>query len=232
MSAAGTGAEAGAAELIEQLRRLTPEAADGYARIRAVVESDGALPASLKALLVAVGACARANVELAASELARARELGCSEELVALALASVTLSRGQSGGARLLAAAGGSIGELAVAPRAPSELDGVTYFKRYNDADELPPRMALLEQHGREIFGGYFAMHHACLSAEPRTDAIAELMMCSLNAADLQPGFVAIHAACARRRGVSDAELVEAAFCAIPVSGVGAWAAAAGALFD
>lgn len=216
-------------DLLAQLRRLTPEAADGYERIRAAIEADGALSASLKALLIAVGACARADVELARREIARGREIGLQEELIALGVTAVTLSRGENAGTKLLAAAG-EIGDAGVA-RARSELDGVSYFKQYNGLPELPSRMALLAEHAPGVFDGYFAMHHASLSSDPRTDAIAELMMCSLNAADLQPSFVAIHAESARRRGVSDAELVECVICAIPVSGVGAWAAAAGALF-
>ncbi len=218
-------------ELLEQLSRLTPETAEGYERVRATIESDGALPASLKALLVAVGASARGNVELAAAEIARGRAIGLEEDLIALALSAITLSRGENAGANLLAAAG-RIGEQLPATRPRSEHDGVSYFKQYNAVEELPPRMALLHEHSPEVFEGYFRMHHASLSSDSRTDWIAELMMCSLNAAELQAGFVAIHAACARRRGVSDAQLVEAVLCAIPVSGVGAWAAAAGALFD
>lgn len=230
MSTFASDAAVARAELLEQVGRLSPEAAEGYARVRAVIESDGALSAPVKALLVAVGASARGNIDLARAEIARGRESGLEEELVALALAAVTLSRGENAGANLLAAAG-KIGELPAA-RPRSDTDSVSYFTKYNALEELPPRMALLHQHAPEVFEGYFGMHHASLSSDPRTDWLAELMMCSLNAAELEAGFIAIHAACARRRGVSDAQLVEAVVCAIPVSGVGAWAAAAAALFD
>jgi alkylhydroperoxidase/carboxymuconolactone decarboxylase family protein YurZ len=40
-----------------------------------------------------------------------------------------------------------------------------------------------------------------------------------------------MHVASARRHGVSDAELVEAALCAIPVAGVAAWAVGSAAIF-
>ncbi len=229
-SGADSAGAASQARLLEQVSRLAPEAAQGYARIRGAIEADGALPASLKALLVAVGAAARGNVELAASELERGRRIGLEEELIALALAAVMLSRGENAGAHLLRAAG-EIGDVGT-QRAAAQTDGVSYFTQYNAMPELPPRMAQLHEHAPEVFEGYFGMHHACLSSDPRTDAIAELIMCALNAAELEAGFVAIHAACARRRGVSQAELVEAVICAIPVSGVGAWAAAAAAIFD
>ena len=108
--------------------------------------------------------------------------------------------------------------------------DAQAYFRAYN-AGELPGRLRALLEHAPESFDGYFRMHQAVLSSDPQTDALAELALCAINAAELETGFIAIHAASARRRGVSDGQLVEAVLCAVPVGGVAAWAAAAAAIF-
>ena len=91
--------------------------------------------------------------------------------------------------------------------------------------------MTQLGEHAPEVLAGYVAMHHAALRADPVLGLLSELILCSINAADLQRDFMAIHAAGARRVGASEAQLVEAVLCAIPVSGAGAWAVGAGALF-
>jgi alkylhydroperoxidase/carboxymuconolactone decarboxylase family protein YurZ len=218
-------AEQAGSALAQQL----PEAAGGYDRIRRRLERDGALPAATLALLIASAAAVRGADELAAAEIARARELGAEEEQIAVCVAALLLSRGEVASARLLDAAG-SLGGIDGA-RPASELSGEEYFLRYNGTDELPSRMRRLMELEPDVFAGYHAMHHAVLSSDPRTDALAELVLCAINAAELQTGFIAIHAASARRRGVSDAQLIEAALCAVPVAGVGAWAAAAAALF-
>jgi 4-carboxymuconolactone decarboxylase len=217
-------------ELLTRVSALTPEAADGYRQIRAVLESDGALSAPVKALLIAVAASARGGVDLARAELERGRSIGLSSELIELGGAAILLSRGELVCARYLEAAG-EAGEPPAKTRLRCDDDGVGYFLAYNRADTIPSRMARLHENAPEVFDGYFRMHHGSLSSGPETDAIAELMMCSVNAAELQPGFVAIHAEGARRRGVSEAQLIEAVLCAIPASGVGAWASAAAALF-
>ena len=81
------------------------------------------------------------------------------------------------------------------------------------------------------MFAGYHRMHHGALAADPGATKLAELVLVSLNAAELQRGFVEIHAATARMASASDDELVEAIVCAIRVVGVAAWAAGAEGLF-
>jgi alkylhydroperoxidase/carboxymuconolactone decarboxylase family protein YurZ len=205
-----------------------PEAAAGYAQIRARLARDGALPAATKALLVATAAATRGVETLAGSELCRARGLGVGEELVAVCAGALLLSRGEAACARLPIAGGPPHGTPA---RPESELDGPAYFLAYNESHELPPRMRLLYELEPDVFDGYFHMHHAVLRSDPRTDRFAELALCTIQAAELESGFLALHAAGARRLGVSDVELVEAVLCAVPVAGVAAWAAGAAALF-
>jgi alkylhydroperoxidase/carboxymuconolactone decarboxylase family protein YurZ len=212
----------------DALGAILPGALDGYERIRAYLASDGALPASSKALLIATAAATRGAGELAARELRRARELGAGEPLVALCAATLLLSRGETACECLLAAAG-PLKETGPA-RVPREHDGPAYFRAYAGG-ELPARMRVLLDHAPEVFEGYFRMHQDVLHSDPRTDTFAELALCTINAAELESGFIAIHADRARRRGVSDRELVEAVLCAVPVAGVAAWAAGAAALF-
>jgi alkylhydroperoxidase/carboxymuconolactone decarboxylase family protein YurZ len=215
--------------LLEQIGRLAPESAAGYRRIRAVIESDGALGRAHKALLVAVNAALCGDGELAARELARGRREGLAEREIATAAAALLLSRGESACGRFVAVTGQlSADGPAFGPAAP---DAVAYFREYNRGDALPARLALLAERSPQVFDGYFRMHHAVLAAERDEAKLAELVLCSLNAAALAGPFVAIHAATARRAGVTDEQLVEAVLCAIPVAGVAAWAAAAGALF-
>jgi alkylhydroperoxidase/carboxymuconolactone decarboxylase family protein YurZ len=213
----------------DQLRELLPELVDGYERIRRWIDSDGALSAASKALLVASAAAARGAEPLAHSELARGRELGASSEQVAVCAGVLLLTRGEVACGRLLAAAG-PLGELPPA-RAASELGASEYFLAYNRAGELPARLRLLRELAPEVFEGYYRMHHGILSSAPRTDAFAELVLCTVNIAELAGTFAAMHVASARRHGVSDAELVEAALCAIPVAGVAAWAVGSAAIF-
>jgi len=212
-----------------ELTRLLPELVDGYERIRRYIESDSALAASSKALLVASAAATRGADQLARDELARGRDLGANEAQVAVCAGVLLLTRGEAATERLLAAAL-PLGELPAA-RAASDLDAPAYFRAYNHAEELPVRLRLLREVAPEVFEGYFRMHHAVLSSDPQTDPFAELVLCTVNTAELAGAFVAIHAASARRRGVTDAQLVEAVLCAVPVAGVAAWAVGSAAIF-
>ena len=54
-----------------------------------------------------------------------------------------------------------------------------------------------------------------------------ELLLVTINAAEFQSRFVGVHAGGARRAGASEAEIVEACVCAIPIAGVAAWLPAA-----
>jgi alkylhydroperoxidase/carboxymuconolactone decarboxylase family protein YurZ len=217
-------------QLLDHVSVLGPSAAEGYARIRASIDTDGALPAAHKALMVAVNAARFRDPELVAAELRRARELGLGERERAAAALTLLLSRGESS-ASLFVSAGEPL--TADGPALPAlDQDPADYLREYNRTDTLPTRMSLLAHHAPQAFEGYVAMHHAALRADPDLARLCELILCSLNAADLRGDFVAIHAAGARRVDATDAQLVEAVLCAVPVSGVGAWAVAAAGLFE
>jgi alkylhydroperoxidase/carboxymuconolactone decarboxylase family protein YurZ len=216
-------------ETLERIAAFAPEVAGGWEQIRAVVDADGALPASTKALLVAAAAAAHGHDDLARRELERGRALGLDDADVAGAAASLLLSRGEAVCERFAAAAGGVPEGAPLRPA--DEHGGEAYFLAKLGVDELPIRMALLKQRSEAVFEGYHRLHHGTLRADPTTAKLSELLMCCVNAAELQAGFVAIHAATARAEGATDEELFETILCAIVVGGIAAWASTAVALF-
>jgi 4-carboxymuconolactone decarboxylase len=216
-------------DLLDQIAGIAPELAEGYGQIRETIERDGALSAPTKALIVAVCAAARGYGELARDELGRGRSLGLEDREIADAGVSLLLARGEVICGRFADTAGGFA--PADTPRPPSPLGPVDYFLDFFGVDALPTRMAIMSARVPGVFAGYQRMHHAALKADPASGKLTELVLVAVNAADLASTFVAIHAATARTAGATDAELVEAVVCAIPVSGVAAWASAAEALF-
>lgn len=216
-------------ELLAEIAGTAPEIAAGYADVRSVIETDGAIPAATKALLVAASAVTRGYGTLAREELARGRSLGLSDRDIADAGVSLLLARGEVIAGLYVELAGGL--EPAAVPRPPSPLGHVDYFLDFFGVEALPMRMQIMSERVPKVFSGYQRMHHASLKADPASGKLTELVLVAVNAADLATRFVGIHAATARTAGASDAELVEAVVCAIPVSGVAAWASAAEALF-
>jgi 4-carboxymuconolactone decarboxylase len=215
--------------VLEQVSRIAPEVAAGYREIRLVIEEDGALSAATKALLVAVCATARGYDEMAEDELERGRALGLSDREIGSAAVALLLARGEMLCGRFIAAAGGLV--AADSPRPAWEEAPEEYFLRYLGVPALPRRMAIMAERLPPVFSGYQRMHHGALAADPGATKLSELVLVALNAAELQRGFVEIHAATARRASATDAELLEAIVCAVPVVGVAAWAAGAEGLF-
>ncbi|MFZ0975826.1 MAG: hypothetical protein WAN22_26620 [Solirubrobacteraceae bacterium] len=219
----------GTDDVLLGISRIAPEVAAGYEQIRGVIAEDGALSAARKALLVAVCATARGYDEMASQELDRGRSLGLGDREIGIAAVALLLARGEQLTGRFVGIAGGL--SAPDAPRPASELDAEAYFLSYLGVPSLPRRMAIMADRVPAVFAGYHRMHHGALAADPGATKLAELVLVSLNAAELQRGFVEIHAATARMASASDDELVEAIVCAIRVVGVAAWAAGAEGLF-
>jgi 4-carboxymuconolactone decarboxylase len=213
----------------DPVARIAPEVSAGYRQVRAAIETDGALTVPFKALVCAACASVLGHKALAARELARGREAGLDDDAIGIAAVALLLARGEAQTQGFIELSGG----LAPAdtPRPASELDGEAYFLDYLGVDVLPARMAIMRRYVPEVFAGYHRMHHGVLAADPTATKHSELILVGVNAAQLQTRFIAIHAATARRAGATDAELVEAVVCAIPATGVAAWAAGAEALF-
>jgi 4-carboxymuconolactone decarboxylase len=214
---------------LSQISRIAPEVTAGYEQIRDVIAQDGALSAAWKALLVAVCATARGYGEMAREELDRARAAGIGDREIGIAAVALLLARGEELTSSFIEIAGGL--STTDAPRPASELDAEAYFLSYLGVPALPRRMAIMSERVPGVFAGYHRMHHGALAADPSATKLAELVLVALNAAELERGFVEIHAVTARKASASDDELVEAIVCAIRVVGVAAWAAGAEGLF-
>ncbi|MGH2887937.1 MAG: hypothetical protein ACRDPA_35465 [Solirubrobacteraceae bacterium] len=216
-------------DVLSQISRIAPEVAAGYEQVREVIAQDGALSAGWKALLVAVCATAGGYGEMARAELDRGRAAGIGDREIGIAAVALLLARGEELTGRFIEIAGGL--STRDEPRPASGLDAEAYFLSYLGMPALPRRMAIMSERVPGVFAGYHRMHHGALAADPGATKLAELVLVALNAAELERGFVEIHAATARKASASDDELVEAIVCAIRVVGVAAWAAGAEGLF-
>ena len=218
------------ANFSEQVAGIAPEVAAGYAQVRATIERDGALPASFKALVCAVCASVLDQAELAERELARGRALGLADREIGIAGVALLLSRGEVQTQRFIDLAGG----LAPAPT-----------PRPSFRSSAPRRISLTTSASMRCRRGWRSCSATCPRCSPATSgcitacspptrppqASSEILLVGLNAAELQTRFIAIHAATARKAGATDEQLVESVVCAIPATGIAAWAAGAEGLF-
>lgn len=216
------------------LQSVAPEFAEGLARVRDVVDGDGALPAVSKALFVAGAACVRHQDELARRHLRRARMGGLELAHARGAGIALLISRGEDAYRRFAAAVDDEYGEPAtpgarrrdggsVAAPDPRE-----YFAGYFGS--VPDYIELMAEHAPRALEGYVLMRRWSLARNLLPPLEVELLLCAVNAAELCERFVAVHAGGARRAGASESQLVEAVLCAIPVSGVASWLPGAGGI--
>ena len=216
--------------LDEAIRTASPAASDGMALIAGAAR-DGALGGGRVQLVTACAAAARGQDDVVLDALAAAKAAEVPAEEAWATPAVVLISRGQAVSRRLargLLEVYGPPPAGAASPGAPAEDDAMDYFRDY--FGEVPERVATLAERSSAAFGGYALLHRSALRESALPPVLVELLLCGLNAAELQPEFVRIHADAARRVGASDDEVLGAVLAAIPVSGAAVWAAAAGAL--
>ena len=96
----------------------------------------------------------------------------------------------------------------------------------------VPDYVELLGEQAPGGLEGYFLMRESSLGETPLPARDMELLLCAVNAAEYQAGFVAIHARGARRAGATEEQLVEAALVAMPFAGVASWLPAARGVID
>lgn len=208
----------------------SPAASDGMSTIaRAARES--ALGEGRAALVTACAAAARGQDDVVLDALAAAKSAEVPAAEAWATPAVVLISRGVAVARRLtrgLLEVYGAPPAGSPSPGAPSEHDALDYLRDY--FGEVPERVSALAARSPEAFGGYALLHRSALRESALPPVLVELLLCGVNAAELQPDFVRIHADAARRVGASDDEVLGAVLAAIPVSGAAVWAAAAGAL--
>ncbi len=210
-----------------ELAAISPKFAEGFARIRDVTDRDGACPAWAKALYMAAAAAVKGQRETLAREFARARALGLALADAEGAALAVMISRGESAYATFARALRTCYGSPAgSAPEAPATFAvdraaALAYFQRYFGC--VPNYVELMADEAPRALEGYVLMREWSLGENKLAAKHVELMLCAVNAAEFSARFVNVHANGARRAGASEAEIVEAVLCAIPIAGVASW---------
>lgn len=209
-----------------------PKTIAGFRRFRQVVETDGALPSSLKRLFLAAAACTKGYEAMARRELSAAAALGLGVEDAASALTILSSSRGEGAALRfndVLSAVYGGAAEVR-AEEAPLVVDAgeaeanfVQYF------GTVPPSLAKLLDLVPTAADAYYLMREGTLGGTALAPKHAELLLVTVLAADYS-NWSSVHMDGARRAGASEAEIAEAVLCAVPVAGLSAWVVGATAM--
>jgi alkylhydroperoxidase/carboxymuconolactone decarboxylase family protein YurZ len=212
---------------------ISPKFAEGYARIRDVIDADGACPAYVKALAIACAAAVKGQRELAHRELDRSHRLGLSHAEAQGATLAVLISRGEAAYDTLTAAISAVFPTAiahaaAVAEFAVDRESALDYFRSY--FGHVPAYIELMADEAPRALEGYVLMRQWSMGENTLDPKTVELIFLTINAAEFAPRFVGVHAAGARKAGATEAEIVEAVLCAIPVAGLAAWLPAADAI--
>lgn len=210
-----------------EIASVSHKFAEGFARIREVTDHDSACPAWAKALYMACASAVRNQDRLLEREMGRARDLGLTLSDARGAALAVLISRGEGVYATFTAAVDAAFGEKVGAPDKESpefELDrqaALDYFTSYFGF--VPDYIELMADEASRALEGYVLMRQWSLAENTLDAKHVELLLCTVNAAEFSSRFVNVHAMGARNAGASEAEIVEAVLCAIPVSGVASW---------
>lgn len=214
------------------LRQKAPKTLAGYQRFRQVIDSDGALSVTIKALFVAVAASTKGYVEQARRELERGRALGLGFAEVAAGVTILCSVRGEGAALRFL--------ELVeqVYPNRADPAIGLTPIEVGPDEARdnflayfgtMPVSLGELVDHLPVAADAYYLMREGTLATTPIGKINAELLLVAVIAADYHP-LAAVHARGAVAAGASKAQVYEAILCAVPVAGLSAWVAAINAI--
>ncbi|HEY6868159.1 MAG TPA: carboxymuconolactone decarboxylase family protein [Novosphingobium sp.] len=210
------------------LRRFAPYTISGYRLFRQLTDTDGAIPAVLKALLIAVAAVARNRDDLARRELARGKDLGLAIEQAVAGLIVLSSLRGEGAAMafeRLLEEVYGPTGEVpAVEQVSVATGEAKANFESYFGQVPVPLQVMLdLLPLGADA---YYLMRRGSIDANPLSPKHGEFLLLAILAADYSPMTVT-HVRGARNAGASDEEIAEAILCGVPAGGIAAWMAAA-----
>lgn len=205
----------------------SPKFAEGLARVREVTDTDGACGAWAKALYMAAAAAVKGHREMLAAQLERSRDLGLELDVARGAALTVLISRGEA----VYALFNSAVDEVFGRTLAPGAGDAeefpldrqacLDYFEDYFGF--VPDYVRLMADEAPRALEGYVLMREWSLAENVLPADHAELLLCTINAAEFSARFVNVHANGARRAGCSEAQITEAVVCAIPVAGVAAW---------
>ena len=214
------------------LRRIAPMTLGGYSRFRRIVEEDGALPAKIKVLFVAVAATTKGYREMALRELEHARELGLSAVEASAAAIVLSSVRGEGAALAYLGALEsvfpGSTGgdapleKIDVAP-GEAERNFLAYF------GAMPPSLGKFFSLLPLGADAYYLMREGTINGTPLGPKYSELLLVAVLAADYSP-LASVHIKGARTAGANEQEIAEAIVCAVTTSGLSAWVSGANAM--
>lgn len=210
-----------------QIDAVSPKFAEGLARVREVTDTDGACPAWAKALYMASAAAVKGHREMLMAQMERSRNLGLTLSDARGAALTVLISRGEAVYAMFNAAIDEVFGDTMKlpagdAPEFSIDRQGcLDYFEDYFGF--VPDYVRLMADDAPRALEGYVLMREWSLAENVLDATHAELLLLTINAAEFSARFVNVHANGARRAGCSEAQIIEAVVCAIPVAGVASW---------
>jgi len=212
------------------LRELAPYTVSGYALFREIVEVDGALPAQIKSLFVAVAATNKGYGELARREAARACRLGLPRKEAAAGLILLSSLRGEGAALAFHAVLDAVYPPPPAAAQAPRPAlpvepgEAANNFRQYFGT--VPVALAKLLELSPTGADAYYLMRKGTIECNTLEKKYAELLLVTVLASDYSP-MIATHIRAARAVGATDQELAEAILCAVPAAGIAAWIGAA-----
>lgn len=206
---------------------VSPKFAEGLARVREVTDTDGACPAWAKALYMAAAAAVKGHREMLMAQMERSRNLGLELSDARGAALTVLISRGEAVYGTFNSAIDEVFGDTMAlaagdAPEFSIDRQGcLDYFEDYFGF--VPDYVRLMADDAPRALEGYVLMREWSLAENVLDATHAELLLLTINAAEFSARFVNVHANGARRAGCSEAQIIEAVTCAIPVAGVASW---------
>jgi 4-carboxymuconolactone decarboxylase len=214
------------------LRRIAPYTLGGYSRFRAVVDRDGALPARIKALYVAVAATTKGYREMAQRELKHAHQLGLTFDEASAAAIVLSSVRGEGAALSFIASLeteypGQSEAETPLPQIEVGPHEAEQNFLRYFGT--MPPSLGKLITLLPLGGDAYYLMREGTINGTPLGPKYSELMLVTVLAADYSP-LASVHINGARTAGATETEIAEAIVCAVLTSGLSAWVCGANAM--
>lgn len=208
------------------LRGHAPYTSAGYAAFRAVVDTDGAVPAKYKALFAAVAAIDRHQPDLAQREMGRGVDLGLTRTEATAGLIVLASLRGEGAAGTFSAILAECFGTVSLPEPQPLPTaaagEAVDNFTAYFGT--VPTPLAQLLRLSPAAADGYYLMRRGSIDANPLSPKYGELLLLAILAAGYSP-MAATHVRGARNAGASDEEIAEAVLCAVPSAGIAAWMA-------
>ena len=187
-----------------------------------------ACPAWAKALYMAAAAAVKGHRDMLMAQMERSHRLGLTLSDARGAALTVLISpRRAPSTPRLNAAIDEVFGDTMAppagdAPEFPIDRQGcLDYFEDYFGF--VPDYVRLMADDAPRALEGYVLMREWSLAENVLDATHAELLLLTINAAEFSARFVNVHANGARRAGCSEAQIIEAVVCAIPVAGVASW---------